>query len=131
MLCHATAGGLERSDIVFEFLAIMRSAPILPLLLSPAQHLLVRAAIDLTPRWLRTVLGPNGHGLHAWEAEVVRQARAFADRLVLESNPAVQACRRKRLPANIYMSATAQSRLAPVRFSRSREKARSSLHATC
>jgi hypothetical protein len=39
---------LERSDIVFEFLAIMRSAPILPLLLRPAQHLLVRAAVDLT-----------------------------------------------------------------------------------
>ena len=100
MLFHATAGRLERSDIVFEFLAIMRSAPILPLLLRPAQHLLVRAAVDLTPRWLRTILGLNGHGLHAWEAEVVRQAGAFADRLVLESNPAVQACRRMRLPAD-------------------------------
>ena len=32
-LFHATAGRLECSDIVFEFLAIMRSAPILPLLL--------------------------------------------------------------------------------------------------
>jgi hypothetical protein len=34
---------------VFEFLAIMRSAPSLPLLLRPVQHLLVRAAVDLTP----------------------------------------------------------------------------------
>ena len=49
---------------MFEFLAIMRSAPILPLLLRPVQHLMVRAAIDLTPRWLRTILGLNGHGLH-------------------------------------------------------------------
>jgi len=100
MLFHATAGRLERSDIVFEFLAIMRSAPILPLLLRSAQHLLVRAAVDLTPRWLRTILGLNGHSLHAWEAETVRQAGAFADRLVLESNPAVQACRRMGLPAD-------------------------------
>jgi uncharacterized protein (DUF2236 family) len=67
--------------------------------LRPAQHLLVRAAVDLTPRWLRTILGLKGHRLHAWEAEVVRQAGAFSDRLVLESNPAVQACRRMALPA--------------------------------
>jgi uncharacterized protein (DUF2236 family) len=99
-LFHATTGRLERSDIVFEFLAIIRSAPILPLPLRPVLHLLVRAAVDLTPRLLRTILGLKGHGLHAWEAEVVRQAGAFADRLVLESNPAVQACRRMRLPAD-------------------------------
>ncbi len=36
MLFHATAGRLERSDVVFEFLAIMRSGAILPLLLRPA-----------------------------------------------------------------------------------------------
>ena len=109
ILFQATAGRLERSDIVFEFLAIMRSAPILPLLLRPVQHLLVRAAVDLTPRWLRTILGLNGHGLHAWEAEVVRQAGAFADRLVLELNPAVQACRRMHLPADYLYSAVAAS----------------------
>jgi uncharacterized protein (DUF2236 family) len=104
MLFQATAGRLERSDIVFEFLAIMRSTPILPLPLRLVQHLLVRAAIDLTPRWLQTILGLKEHGLHAWEAEVVRQAGAFADRLVLESNPAVQACRRMRLPADYLYS---------------------------
>ena len=104
MLFQATAGRLKRSDIVFEFLAIMRSAPILPLPLRPVQHLLVRAAIDLTPPWLRTILRLNEHGLHAWEAEVVRQAGAFVDRLVLESNPAVQACRRMRLPADYLYS---------------------------
>ncbi len=99
-LFQATAGRLQRSDIVFEFLAIMRSAPILPVLLRPAQHMLVRAAVDLTPPWLRTILGLNGHGLLAWEAELVRQAGAFADRVVLASNPAVQSCRRMRLPAD-------------------------------
>src|SRR5262245_36276078 len=52
MLFHAMAGRLERSDIVFEFLTIMRSAAILPLLLRPAQDLLVRAGVDLTPNWV-------------------------------------------------------------------------------
>jgi uncharacterized protein (DUF2236 family) len=91
---------LERSDIVFEFLAIMRSTPTLPLPLRPFQHLLVRAAIDLTPRWLRTILRLDELGLRAWETAVVRQAAAFVDRIVLETNPAVQACRRMRLPAD-------------------------------
>ena len=81
----------------------MRSAPILPLPLRPVQLLLVRAAVDLTPRWLQTILGLTGHGLSRWQAGLVRQAGAFADRLVLQSNPAVQACRRMRLPAESCM----------------------------
>ena len=114
MLFHAMAGRLERSNIVLEFLTIMRSAALLPLLLRPAQDLLVRAAVDLTPPWLRTKLRLNGHGLHTWEAEVVRQTGAFADRLVLESNPAVQACRRMRLPADylyVHGAVAANTRL--------------------
>jgi uncharacterized protein (DUF2236 family) len=108
ILFHAGRGHLERSDIVFEFLAIMRSVPILPLLLRPMQHLLVRAAVDLTPRWARTILGLNGHGLRPWEAEPLRQAAAFADSLILECHPAVQACRRVGLPADyLYVQPSA------------------------
>jgi hypothetical protein len=56
-------------------------------------------------------LGLNGHGLHGWEAEIIRLAGAFADRLVLASNPAVQACRRMRLPADyLYVQPRPQSR---------------------
>jgi uncharacterized protein (DUF2236 family) len=109
-LFQAMAGRLERSNIVLEFLTIMRSAPILPLLLRPAQDLLVRAGVDLTPNWVQTILGLNGHGLHSWEAEVVRLAAALVDRLVLASNPAVQACKRMRLPADylyVHRSAVA------------------------
>jgi uncharacterized protein (DUF2236 family) len=100
MRFEAMARKLERSDTLFEFLAIMRSAPILPLPLRPLQPLLVRAAIELTPHWLRTIVSLTDHGLNPWEAGVVRQIGAFADRVVLETNPAVQACRRMRLPAN-------------------------------
>jgi uncharacterized protein (DUF2236 family) len=94
------ANQLERSDILFEFLVIMRSAPILPLPLRPVQPFLIRAAIDLTPYWLRRIVGLTDHGLNALEAGVVRQIGALADRIVLETNPAVQACRRMRLSAN-------------------------------
>ncbi|TJW12705.1 MAG: DUF2236 domain-containing protein [Mesorhizobium sp.] len=97
-LFHATAGRLQRSAIVLKFLAIMRSAPILPL--RPAQHLLVAAAVDLVPCSVQAMLGLTGHGLHRWEAAAVRQAGALADRLVMETNPAVQACRRMRVPAD-------------------------------
>jgi uncharacterized protein (DUF2236 family) len=108
ILFHAMAGRLERSKIVLEFLTIMRSAPILPLLLRPVQDLLVRASVDLTPSWVRAILGLNGHGLHLWEAELVRQAAALADRVVLASNPAVQACGRMRLPADyLYVHCSA------------------------
>jgi uncharacterized protein (DUF2236 family) len=99
-LFEQMAGRLECSGIVFEFLAIMRSAPILPLPLRPVQHLLVRAALDQTPYWLRTILELNGYGLRAWELAVVRGAGELADRLIVETNPAVQACRRMRLPVD-------------------------------
>jgi uncharacterized protein (DUF2236 family) len=108
LLFKATASRLERSDVVFEFLAIMRSGPILPLLLRPVQDLLVRAAVDLTPRWARTILALDGHGLHAWEGGLVRRIGGLADRLVLDSNPAVQACRRLRLPSDyLYVNKSA------------------------
>jgi uncharacterized protein (DUF2236 family) len=96
----AMADQLEQSGILFEFLAIMRSAPILPLPVRPVQPLLIRAAIDVTPHWLRRIVGLTDHGLNALEAGALRQIGAFADRLVLETNPAVQACRRMRLSAN-------------------------------
>jgi ER-bound oxygenase mpaB/B'/Rubber oxygenase, catalytic domain len=85
MQLEAMSNRLERSDILFEFLAIMRSAPILPSPLKPVQPLLIRAAVDLIPHWLRAIVGLSEHSLNAWEAGVVRQIGAFADRLVLET----------------------------------------------
>jgi uncharacterized protein (DUF2236 family) len=91
----------------------MRSAPILPLFLRPVQDLVARAAIDLTPRWLRAILGLNGHRLHSWEREFVRHIGALADRLVLGSNPAIQACRRLRLPSDyLYVNRSAPSSIS-------------------
>jgi uncharacterized protein (DUF2236 family) len=100
MRFEVLANQLRHSDILFDFLAIMRSAPILTLPLRLMQPLLIRAAIDLTPPWLRRIVGLTEYGLNVWEAEVVRQVGAFADCVVLENNPAVQACRRLGLSAN-------------------------------
>ena len=92
---------LEASPIIFEFLHIMRTARILPPPLLPVQPLLVRAAVSLTPRWVRDLLGlGDDDELRAWEGMLVRQGGALADRIMLESSPAVQACLRLGLPAN-------------------------------
>jgi uncharacterized protein (DUF2236 family) len=104
MRFEAIANQLERSAILFDFLAIMRSAPILPFPLRPVQPLLIRAAIDLTPHWLRKIVDLTDQGLNALEAGLVRQIGAFANRLVLESSPAVQACRRMGLSADYLYS---------------------------
>lgn len=89
---------LEASPIVFEFLDIMRAAPVLPWPLRPVQAMLVRAAIDLVPSDIRALLGLEGCGLRGWERTLLRRAGALADRLVIQSGPAAQACRRLGLP---------------------------------
>ncbi len=100
-LFEAMRPRLEPSPIIFEFLQIMRTARILPPLLQPVQPLLVRAAVSLTPPSARELLGLGvRHGLRPWEGPVVRQGGALADRIVLTSSPAVQACLRLGLPAD-------------------------------
>lgn len=91
---------LEASPILFEFLAIMRAASIVPWPLRPVQGLLIRAAVDLTPGWVRERLGLDDDlGLRPWQRPVVRLLGALADRVVLPFSPAVQSCRRLGLPA--------------------------------
>ncbi|MGO9546420.1 MAG: oxygenase MpaB family protein [Rhodomicrobium sp.] len=103
-------GRLEPSPIVFEFLEIMRKAPVLPPLLRPAQPLFVAAAVSLTPAWVRQILGlPDAFCLRGWPEFLVKQAGAFADKIVLESSPAVQSCLRLGLPAN-YLFGNGMSR---------------------
>ena len=100
-LFDSMRGRLEPSPIVFEFLDIMRKAPIFPAPLRPLQRLLIRAAVEMTPAWVRERLGLTaGYGLRAIEKPVVRWAGRLADRVVLGESPAVQACRRLGLPAD-------------------------------
>jgi uncharacterized protein (DUF2236 family) len=93
---------LERSEIVFEFLSIMRRTSILPRPLRSLQWMLVRAAVEITPSWVREILGLDSHyGLRPWEARLVRASGGLFDRIVVPSTPPAQACRRLGLPVKI------------------------------
>jgi uncharacterized protein (DUF2236 family) len=98
-------GKLEPSPIMFEFLDIMRRAPVLPRPLAAIQGLLVMAAIAIVPGWIRERLELTGPwNLRPWQRHVTRQFGAVADRILLRSGPAVQACRRMGLPDEyLYM----------------------------
>ncbi len=85
----------ERSDIIFEFLSIMKKAPAFPQPAQLAQHSLVRAAVDIIPGDVRDILGlDKSYGLRPFERRVVRRMARRADRLILRSGPAAQSCRR-------------------------------------
>lgn len=87
---------LERSDIVFEFLAILRRAHFLPSRM--LQSLLVRAAVEIVPAWARDILGLGAaHGLRFGEATLLRALGAAGERLVLHDAPPAQACARMGL----------------------------------
>jgi len=92
---------LEPSPIVFEFLEIMRTAPILPRPLRRLQPLLIRAAVEITPVRVRERLGlGTALGLRPWQLKLVRRLGALADRMMLRRSPAVQSCRRLGLPGD-------------------------------
>ena len=87
------ADSLEPSPIVFEFLEIMRSTPILPLGFRPFQRLLVRAAINILPSWIRQRLGLGREwDMGRREASLVSQIGKLADRILIRSSPAIHAC---------------------------------------
>jgi uncharacterized protein (DUF2236 family) len=90
---------LERSDVVFEFLAIVRRMPLLPLPLRPLQGILAAAAIELVPAPMRERIGLAGRPpFPAWQRALVRAAGRASDRTLLRTHPAVQGCRRLGLP---------------------------------
>ena len=90
---------LVTSSVIKEFLTIMETAPLLPAPARPLQRMLVRAAVDILPAWVRERLdlGPTW-SLNPVECALVRTIARASDKLVLPSFPAVQACRRLGLP---------------------------------
>lgn len=98
-LLHATKERLEQSRILFEFLDIIRSAPALPRSLLWMQRLLVRAAVDILPRWARERLAlGDKFGLRTFEASTVQVLASLADRVVLTVSAPALACARLGLP---------------------------------
>ena len=104
-LFAAMRGRLEPSPVIFEFLDIMRAAPVFPAPLRPVQRLLVRAAVGTVPGWVRERLGLAAvHGLRGWEP-LVKRLGTLSDRVVLRSGPAAQSCLRLGLPADFLYRA--------------------------
>jgi uncharacterized protein (DUF2236 family) len=95
---------LQPSPIVQEFLSIMTHAPVLPAIGRPLQALLVRAAVDATPDWLRERLQLDARaGLGIVGRALVPRLGAVADRLLLSGSPSAQACVRMGLPEDYLL----------------------------
>ncbi|GLK69268.1 oxygenase MpaB family protein [Hansschlegelia plantiphila] len=93
-LLAVTAPGLEGSDNLAEFIAIMRDAPILPAPLRWLQRLLVRAAVDMTPEPVRSLPQLRGHGLRFGDAMLVRTLARAVVLVPQHDTPRAQADRR-------------------------------------
>ncbi len=118
-LIAAKRARLEPSPIIFEFLDIMDRAQVVPAPMRPLQRMLVRAAVDLTPGWVRERLRLGARlGLRRWERPLVERIGALSDRIMLRSSPAVQSCLRLGLPADYLYRSCAETRSAypPFRF---------------
>jgi uncharacterized protein (DUF2236 family) len=63
------------------------------------QRMLVRAAVDIIPDWIRECLGlTEYYGLRPRERWIVKLAGGMSDRIVLAESPAAQSCLRLGLP---------------------------------
>jgi uncharacterized protein (DUF2236 family) len=90
---------LERSEIVFEFLEILHRTAILPAPLRRLQSMLIRASVEITPAWLREILGLDAsYGLRRFEAGVIGALGRLGDRVIPRASPPAQACRRLGVP---------------------------------
>lgn len=99
MLFEAMKARLVASPVVFEFLNIMKQAPILPAPTRSMQRVLLKAAVEILPPWIRDRLELGSEwALNRFERSLVRSMAKAADRIVLPSSPAVQSCRRVGLP---------------------------------
>ena len=98
-LFDSMKGRLEPSRIIFEFLQIMCATPAFPQPILWMQRILVRAAVEIIPDWMRDCLGLTASfGLRPGEKWLVRLAGALSDRIVVPQSPAPQSCLRLGLP---------------------------------
>ncbi|MDP9007646.1 MAG: oxygenase MpaB family protein [Pseudomonadota bacterium] len=98
-LFESAGAQFAHSPVIFEFLQIMRDTIALPRPLHWMQPMLVRAAVELIPDWIRVRLGlSESYGLHPRERWLTKLIGASSDRIVLSASPAVQSCLRLGLP---------------------------------
>ncbi len=92
---------LVPSEILLEFLQIVRRVPVLPLPLRPMTGMFVRAALEMVPASTREKTRiQHLKRLHPLEYRLIKSSASIADRILLHTHPAVQACLRLNLPAD-------------------------------
>jgi len=97
----AMTPSLERSEIVFEFLELMRQTKVAPGAVSLLQRPLIRAAVGLVPAEVRDLLGLGREWLpRPFELKAIRLAGRMADRLAVPGAPPAQASVRMGLPGD-------------------------------
>jgi uncharacterized protein (DUF2236 family) len=98
-LFEAAGAEFAPSPVIIEFLQIMRETIAFPRPLQWLQPMLVRAAVELIPDWIRARLGlSESYGLRRHERWLTKLIGACSDRIVLAASPAVQSCVRLGLP---------------------------------
>lgn len=90
-LLRKTRPLLERSEIVLEFLDIMRHAPITAAPFRPFQRLLIQAAVDLVPSDIRALLHIERFTLSQPQRMAVRLMARVAQKLPLSNSPPARA----------------------------------------
>jgi uncharacterized protein (DUF2236 family) len=91
-------GTLDSSPVLLEFLDIMERTSVLPSPFNRMQGMLVKAAVGILPPLVQEQLGLKERwSLSSWERHVIAGLGMFADRILIRSTPAVQACRRMGL----------------------------------
>lgn len=109
-LFEEMTGTLKRSPVLLEFLDIMERTSVLPYPFDRMQGMLVKAAVGILPSSVQEQLGLKERwGLSSWERHVIAQLGIFAERILVRSAPAVQACRRMSL-ADDYLYVRASTR---------------------
>jgi len=87
---------------------------VLPRPLRPMQTLLIKAAVQITPAWVRERLGFDRRwNLRTWQGFLVKKTGQAAERLLLSSSPAVQSCRRLGLPDDFLYRRSVSARHPP------------------
>ncbi len=93
-LFAGTLHRLEPSEILSEFIGIMESLPLLPQPLRHFNRLIISASVGLLPPEVRMKLGLCGRLPSATATGILRFIAKRAEKLELDSSPAVQARRR-------------------------------------
>jgi len=97
---------LESHAFLDEFMEVIKKADLMPAYMRPVQRLLIRAAVSNMPDDVRVKVGLDKHGLRPGEETLVKMMGRLADKVYLESLPAVHASERMGLPSDyLYRSA--------------------------